>query len=162
MSMNKDYSLHLNVTQDIGHGITVIFICFIAIVIFALLDMSTGIRASKATKKDIESYMLRKTLTKILDYYHFLIAGIVVDVLGLSFEFYNIPFGAILVTLGVACIELRSMKENFNRAKSSAAEIPDMIERIKRASSDPEAIELFEEIRKFGDKKVRYDKRYEK
>ena len=146
--------IHLNVSQDIGHGVTIMFICAVAIVIMVLLDLSTGLRAAKATKDKIRSNILRRTVTKILDYYHFLVAGIVIDVTGLAFDFYKVPYGAILVTLAVAGIELVSMYENFKKAKSAAAEIPQMIEKIIEAKNEKDASELFEAIRKFGDKRV--------
>lgn len=146
--------IHLNVSQDIGHGVTIMFICAVAIVVMVLLDLSTGLRAAKATKDKIRSNILRRTVTKILDYYHFLVAGIVIDVTGLAFDFYKVPYGAILVTLAVAGIELVSMYENFKKAKSAAAEIPQMIEKIIEAKNEKDASELFEAIRKFGDKRV--------
>lgn len=146
--------IHLNVSQDIGHGVTIMFICAVAIVIMVLLDLSTGLRAAKATKDKIRSNILRRTVTKILDYYHFLVAGIVIDVTGLAFDFYKVPYGAILVTLAVAGIELVSMYENFKKAKSAAAEIPQMIEKIIETKNEKDASELFEAIRKFGDKRV--------
>lgn len=146
--------IHLNVSQDIGHGVTIMFICAIAIVVMVLLDLSTGLRAAKATKDKIRSNILRRTVTKILDYYHFLIAGIVIDVTGLAFDFYKVPYGAILVALAVTGIELVSMYENFKKAKSAAAEIPQIIEKIIEAKNEKDASELFEAIRKFGDKRV--------
>lgn len=151
--MNENF-IHLNVSQDIGHGVTIMFICAIAIVVMVLLDLSTGLRAAKATKDKIRSNILRRTVTKILDYYHFLVAGIVIDVTGLAFDFYKVPYGAILVTLAVAGIELVSMYENFKKAKSAAAEIPQIIEKIIEAKNEKDASELFEAIRKFGDKRV--------
>lgn len=151
--MNENF-IHLNVSQDIGHGVTIMFICAIAIVVMVLLDLSTGLRAAKATKDKIRSNILRRTVTKILDYYHFLIAGIVIDVTGLAFDFYKVPYGAILVTLAVAGIELVSMYENFKKAKSAAAEIPQIIEKIIETKNEKDASELFEAIRKFGDKRV--------
>lgn len=151
--MDEQGFFHLNVSQDIGNGVTIMFICAIAIVVMVLLDLSTGLRAAKATKDKIRSNVLRRTITKILDYYHFLVAGVVIDVTGLAFDFYKMPYGAILVALAVIGIEVVSMYENFRKAKSAAADIPEMIKRIVKAKSNKEATELFEEIRKYGEKK---------
>ncbi|MBO7193727.1 MAG: phage holin family protein [Bacteroidaceae bacterium] len=148
-----DNFIHLNVTQDVGNGVTIMFMCAIAIIAMVLLDLSTGIRAARATKEKIRSNILRRTVTKILDYYHFLLAGVVVDVTGLAFEFYTLPYCAILVAFAVAGIEIVSMYENFRKAKSAAADIPAMIDKIVRVKNSNDARELFEEIRKYGDKR---------
>ena len=45
-----NYNLHLNITQDIGHGMTLIFICCVMVVLAVLLDLNTGLIAARCFK----------------------------------------------------------------------------------------------------------------
>lgn len=148
-------NLHLNVTQDIGHGITVIFLCFVLVVFVVLLDLYTGIMAAKKTGEPIRSHVLRKTITKIKDYLVVIILGVVIDVLGLCFPWYHIPYAAVLATLSVIVIEGRSIIENLTRAKSKAADIDDMamdiLQEIIDSKTAKTAVKVYDKIRK-GDK----------
>ena len=72
-------NLHFNATQDVGHGITIIFMCFVIIVIAVLFDLYTGIKAAKKTGEPIRSHILRKTINKITDYYIAVGFGILID-----------------------------------------------------------------------------------
>ena len=96
-----DYSLHLNLTQDIGHGMTLIFICAVAILLAVLIDLSTGVERAKKCKEHIKSHILRRTISKVVDYYRLLFFGVIIDVLGLAFVWYNLPYCAVLVAVGV-------------------------------------------------------------
>jgi hypothetical protein len=141
-----DYSLHLNLTQDIGHGMTLIFICAIAILIAVLLDLSTGLDAAKKCKERIRSHILRRTINKVVDYYRLLFFGVIIDVLGLAFVWYNIPYCAILVSVGIVLIEAKSVLENYKKMKSSARDVPEMVARIMKAVTDKEAEEIIKLI----------------
>lgn len=123
-------NLHLNLTQDIGHGVTIIFICCILVIAAVLIDLWTGIEAAKKNKERIRSRILRRTVSKILDYLRVLVFGVMIDILGLAFPWYIIPYCCIIVTLGVLLIEGKSVIENYNKSKSSAAKVIDMIEHI--------------------------------
>ena len=123
-------NLHLNITQDIGHGITLIFICCVLVVFAVLLDLWTGIDAARKNKEKIRSRVLRRTITKILDYVRFVIFAVLIDILGLSFPWYAIPYFAVACTFGILLIEGKSVIENFAKRKSSAARVVDMLEQI--------------------------------
>lgn len=137
----------MNVTQDVGHGMTIIFICCILIVIAVLLDLDTGVRAARKNKEKIKSHMLRRTVTKILDYLRVLLFGVIIDILGLAFPWYSIPYCAIVVTLGEVLIEGKSVLENYQKTKSAASEIPDMLMKIIKASSKAEAQKILDFIK---------------
>ena len=139
--------LHFNITQDIGHGITIIFICCILIIFAVLLDLNTGINAAKKAKEKIKSRILRRTVTKIVDYYRVLIFGVMIDVLGLCFPWYNIPYLAIIVTLGVIAVEAKSVLENYHKSKSAARDLPDMIMQIIKCADKEDAAKIVEFIK---------------
>lgn len=155
-------NLHFNTTQDVVHGITIIFMCFVIIVIAVLFDLYTGIKAAKKTGEPIRSHILRKTINKITDYYIAVGFGILIDWLGLCFPWYSIPYAAIISTLAVIIIEGRSVLENLARAKSHAAEVDDVVlkslpilKEMIDCKSIKTAIKLYEEIRKGKDDEQR-------
>lgn len=156
-----DYSLHLNITQDIGHGLTLIFLCFVVIFIAVCIDFSAGYKAAKVCKEPIKSHLLRRTVSKVTDYYRFLIVGVLVDILGLAFPWYSIPFAAVIVSISVVLIEGWSVIEKFKKMKSSAANILDMAQRVCDTTNIKKALELIGEINDMNDKMNNYEKRTE-
>ena len=109
------------IVQDIRGGITIIFICSILICIACLMDMWTGIDAARANKEKIRSKPLRKTGVKIVDYFRLIIIFVLIDILGLCFPWYNLPYGAVIGTAGVLFVEGFSVVENLRRKRSHAA-----------------------------------------
>lgn len=93
------------IVQDIRGGVTIIFICSLLICIACLMDMWTGIDAARANKEKIRSKPLRKTGVKIVDYFRLIIIFVLIDILGLCFPWYNLPYGAIIGTAGVLFVE---------------------------------------------------------
>lgn len=149
--MTKEmWNLHLNLTQDIGHGITIIFLCCILIIVACFIDLWTGIDAAKKNKEKISSKALRRTITKVLDYLRVVIFAVLIDVLGLSFPWYVIPYCAIISTLGILFIEGRSVLENFQKKKSSAAKVVDAIETIINCTDNETAEKIIKAIKADG------------
>lgn len=138
---------HLNITQDVGHGMTIIFGCCVIIIIAVLFDLETGVKAARKNREKIRSHRLRRTVTKILDYLRVLLFGVMIDMLGLAFPWYAIPYCAILVTLGVVLIEGKSMLENYHKMKSAAAALPQMIADIVECGDTEKAKRLIDLIK---------------
>jgi ABC-type bacteriocin/lantibiotic exporter with double-glycine peptidase domain len=129
------------------HGVTIIFICCVAIIVAVLLDLNTGINAAKKNHEKIKSRILRRTITKIIDYLRVLVFGVIIDVLGLAFPWYNIPYCAILVAVGVVLIEAKSVLENYQKSKSAASELPDMLMDVIKAVTREDAQRIIELIK---------------
>lgn len=138
---------HLNITQDVGHGMTIIFGCCVIIIIAVLFDLETGVKAARKNREKIRSHRLRRTVAKILDYLRVLLFGVMIDMLGLAFPWYAIPYCAILVTLGVVLIEGKSMLENYHKMKSAAAALPQMIADIVECGDTEKAKRLTDLIK---------------
>ncbi len=136
------------------HGVTIIFICCVAIIVAVLLDLNTGINAAKKNREKIKSRILRRTITKIIDYLRVLVFGVIIDVLGLAFPWYNIPYCAILVAVGVVLIEAKSVLENYQKSKSAASELPDMLMDVIKAVTREDAQRIIELIKADGDNKT--------
>lgn len=149
----NDLSLHLNITQDIGHGLTLMFVCAIAILAAVLIDLTTGIEAAKKCKEKIRSRILRRTVSKVVDYYRLLFFGIIIDVLGLAFTWYNIPYCAVIVAVGIVLIEGKSVLENYQKMKSAAKELPGVVKQIIEAVTDKDAEKVIELIKGNKDEK---------
>ena len=140
----------MNLTQDIGHGITIIFMCCILVIVACFIDLWTGIDAAKKNREKISSKALRRTIAKVLDYLRVIIFGVLIDLLGLSFPWYAVPYMAIICTFGILVIEGKSVLENFNKKKSSAAQVVDIIEAIVNATDNETAEKIIKAIKADG------------
>lgn len=144
------WNLHLNLTQDIGHGITIIFLCCVLVIVACFIDLWTGIDAARTNKEKIRSKALRRTVAKVLDYLRVVAFGVLIDVLGLAFPWYAIPYLAIICTLGILIIEGKSVLENFQKKKSSAAQVVDVIETIINCTDNETAEKIIKAIKDDG------------
>lgn len=149
------WNLHLNLTQDIGHGITIIFMCCVIVIFACFIDLWTGIDAARKNKEKIRSKALRRTVIKILDYLRVVVYAVLIDVLGLSFPWYAAPYCAVVCTLGILIIEGKSVLENFQKKKSSAAQVVDIIETIVQCTDNDTAEKIIKAIKSDG--KIRKD-----
>ena len=133
--------------QDVSRGLTIIFVSCVLVVAAALLDMWTGVDAARATRERIRSHSLRKTVRKVIDYLRIVMFGCLIDILGLFFPWYDIPYACALVTFGVILIEGKSVIENLKKKRSSAAEVLDMVSRIIECADEKDARKLIALIR---------------
>ena len=140
-------NLHLPLTQDIGHGITLIFICCVLVIAACLIDLWTGVDAARKNKERIKSRILRRTVAKILDYLRVVVFGVLIDVLGLAFPWYAIPYAALIVTLGILLIEGKSVIENYQKSRSAAAKVVDMISTIIECADNDTAEKIIRAIK---------------
>ena len=143
----------MNLTQDVGHGITIIFMCCVLVIAACFIDLWTGIDAARKNKEAIKSKALRRTVAKIIDYLRVIMFGVLIDVLGLSFPWYAIPYCAVICALGILIIEGKSVLENFNKKKSAAAKVIDVIETIVNCTDNETAEKIIKAIK--ADNKVR-------
>lgn len=144
------WNLHLNLTQDIGHGVTIIFLCCVLIIVACFIDLWTGIDAARKNKEKIRSKALRRTIAKVLDYLRVIIFAVLIDVLGLSFPWYAIPYCAVVCALGILIIEGKSVLENFQKKKSAAAQVVDVIQAIVDATDNETAEKIIKAIKSDG------------
>lgn len=133
--------------QDVSRGLTIIFVCCILVIAAALIDMWTGVDAARANRERIRSHSLRKTVRKVIDYLRIVVFGCLIDILGLFFPWYDIPYACALVTFGVILIEGKSVIENLKKKRSSAAEVLDMVRKIIECVDEKDARKLIALIR---------------
>lgn len=133
--------------HDVSRGLTIIFVCCVLVIAAALLDMWTGVDAAIANRERIRSHSLRKTVRKVIDYLRIVVFGVLIDILGLFFPWYDIPYACIVVTLGVILIEGKSVIENFKKKRSSAAQVLDIVAKIIECADEKDARKLIGIIR---------------
>ena len=129
---------------------TIIFMCCILTIAACFIDLWTGIDAARKNKEQIRSKALRRTVAKILDYLRVIVFGTLIDVLGLSFPWYIIPYCAVVCTLGILIIEGKSVLENFHKKKSSAAKVVDIVSAIVDATDNETAEKIIKAIKSDG------------
>lgn len=140
--------------HDVSRGLTIIFVCCILVIAAALLDMWTGVDAAIANRERIRSHSLRKTVRKVIDYLRIVVFGVLIDILGLFFPWYDIPYACIVVTLGVILIEGKSVIENFKKKRSSAAQVLDIVAKIIECADEKDARKLISIIRRTDTKET--------
>lgn len=124
--------------------------CCVLVIVACSIDLWTGIDAARKNKERIRSKALRRTISKILDYLRVVVFGVLIDVLGLSFTWYVIPYCAVICTLGILVIEGKSVLENFQKKKSSAAQVADIIAAIVDATDNETAEKIIKAIKDDG------------
>lgn len=125
----------------------VLFACCIFIIAAAFVDMWSGIDAARTNKQRIDSRGLRRTISKIVDYFRVLVFGTMIDALGLFIAWYNAPYCMILITAGILFIECRSVLENSRKKKSHAADVADVAQKIIECLTKKDAEALIEQIK---------------
>lgn len=113
-----------------------------------MIDMRAGIRKAKAMHQHIDSHGLRRTFSKFGDYGKVTALFMCVDLLGIVFDIYLMPYASGASAVIAVCIEAWSVRENLRAARSSAAQIPELIGQFIKASNEKDVSEL---LRKFSE-----------
>jgi flagellar basal body-associated protein FliL len=133
--------------DGLSRWIMIAFLLCVLVCAAALIDMWTGIDAAKANKEKIMSHGLRKTVKKIIDYLRIVYFFLLIDILGAVFVWYNLPYCAILATLGTLLIEGRSVIENSRKKQSAAGRVVDAVQEIIACVDSEKAQKIIEMIK---------------
>lgn len=136
-----------NLPDGMCRGIMITFLLCVLVCAAALIDMWTGIDAARTNKERIMSHGLRKTVSKIIDYLRIVYFFLLIDILGAVFAWYNLPYCAILATLGVLLIEGRSVIENSKKKQSAAGRVVDAVQEIIACVDSEKAQKIIEMIK---------------
>lgn len=127
---------------------TGIFLAVSLLVIIAImLDLWDGVYTARKTGQHVHSHRLRVTVQKMSEYWRFILIGFLVDCLGILFDFYVLPFVAILFGAGLIAIEAKSMFEHAERRHSHAKELPDILRGIIECAHEKDARKIMEQIK---------------
>ena len=136
-----------SILQDLKVGLVLIFMCCIFTVAATFFDMWTAIEAVKAQGKKPESHPMSRTGKKIIDYLRLIAYVLMIDILGLfCLSFYNLPYCAVIITLGILAREGLSMHENYRLKKSNAVEAVDLAEKIVQCVASDDAKKIIKLI----------------
>lgn len=125
-----------------------VFLAVCILVISAImLDLWDGVHTAKKTRERVHSHKLRVTISKMCEYWRFILIGFLVDCLGIFFAFYFMPFVVVLFGAGLIVVEAKSMFEHANRRKSHTQELPDIFKAIIGAVDQNDAQRIFDRLR---------------
>lgn len=132
----------------VQHILLVILAMWVIMCIAVCIDLWAGLNSAKARKEKIYSGGLRKTFSKLGDYWRIQIMALIFDLIGSCLPWYSLPFASMLVTAAIVLIEGRSVWENERAKKSNAAKIPEVIREILRCADIKSAEQLLEKLKK--------------
>ena len=122
----------------------VFFAVSLIVIVAIMLDLWDGVYTAKRTHQRVHSHKLRVTIAKMSEYWRFLLIGFLVDCLGVFFNFYFLPFVAVLFGAGLIVVEAKSMFEHANRRKSQMTDLPEIINEIIAAADKKDAQKVIE------------------
>lgn len=123
-----------------------------AIMVLAVcIDLWAGTDSAKARGEKIYSGGLRKTFSKLGDYWRIQVMALIFDLIGSCIDWYALPFASMLVTAAIVLIEGRSVWENERAKKSQVAKLPDAIRAIIQCADAKTAEQLLEKLKKVTD-----------
>lgn len=120
----------------------VFLIVCILVVLAIMLDLWDGVYTARKTNQRVHSHKLRVTIAKMSEYWRFLLIGFLIDCIGVFFDFYFLPFVAVLFGAGLIIVEGKSMFEHAHRRKSHMKELPDIINDIIGAVDKKDAMKI--------------------
>lgn len=126
--------------------ISITLVCWFFMICANLVDFWSGTSTAKSLGEALMSHGFRRTIIKIGDYWRVMLMMLMFDVLGAFLSFYVLPFATILGTIAIICIEGRSVLENSKRKKAHAAEIPEMVAEIVKATTSEEGEKLLRDL----------------
>ena len=124
----------------------IILVCWLFMILSSIVDFWSGTTTAKALGQTLMSHGFRRTITKIGDYVRLMLFALMFDILGSLLSFYIIPFVTILCTIAVIYIEGKSVVENSKRKKAHAADVPDIVKQIVRATTVEQGHEILDKI----------------
>lgn len=136
---------------DIIMRIMIVLLCWATMVASSFIDLWSGVDAAKACGEKIQSNGLRRTVSKLGDYFRVELFFLMFDGLGSLIAWYELPYASMLGALAIILIEGKSVVENSRKKKSSAADIPDMLRLIVNASDIEQAKKVAEILTKKKD-----------
>lgn len=134
--------------NDIVLRIAIILVCWGMMVASSFIDLWSGVDAAKACGEKIQSNGLRRTVSKLGDYFRIELFFLMFDGLGSLISWYELPYASMVGALAIILIEGKSVVENSRKKKSSAANIPDIIKTIVNASNVDQAKAIINQLNK--------------
>mgnify|MGYP000416099714 FL=1 len=111
-----------------------------------MIDMRTGIRKAKALNQPIDSHGLRRTLVKFGDYGKVTALFMCIDLLGMLFSIYALPYASGASAVIAVGIEAWSVRENLRAVRSSAARVTEIVAGLAKTQDMKEVIDFIQQL----------------
>lgn len=134
--------------QKILLFLSVLFCVTMLVVSAIMIDLWDGVYTAKATKKRVHSHKLRVTVQKMSEYWRFIVIGFLIDCIGSIFNWYELPFLAMVFSAGLVFVEIKSMFEHAKKRKSHTIQLQDILQRIVECATEKDAQKVVEFITK--------------
>ena len=121
------------------------------VIVAIMLDLWDGVHTARKTGQSVHSHKLRVTITKMSEYFRFIVIGFLVDCLGIFFGFYLLPFVALLFGVGLIAVEAKSMFEHARRRKSHTTDLPEIVKSIVACAHEKKARQIIEMLGMMAD-----------
>lgn len=123
-------------------------VIWVVMFVAVMIDMRAGIRRAKAQKQPIDSHGLRRTFTKFGDYGKVTGMFMCVDLLGMLFGIYMLPYASGISGVIAVAIEAWSVRENLRASRSSAAKVMEIMQKMAETKDRDEVAKYFEDAMK--------------
>lgn len=115
--------------------------------IAVLIDFISGTSTARAIGEKLHSKGLRRSFTKLGDYWRVSSMGILLDIILFILPVCNLPYVSMLIAASILIIEGKSVIENAKAKKSQAAKIPEIAREILDCKKMEEATNIINKIK---------------
>ena len=129
----------------------IILAMWVIMILAVCVDLWAGTDSAKARGEKIYSGGLRRTFSKLGDYWRIQVMALIFGLIGSCIDWYTLPFASMLVTAAIVLIEGRSVWENERAKKSQVAKLPDVIRAIIQCADAKTAEQLLEKLKEVSD-----------
>lgn len=130
------------------HCVLVILVMWAVMVLAVGVDLWAGVDSAKARGEKIYSGGLRRTFSKLGDYWRIQVMALIFDLIGSCVSWYSLPYASVIITAAIVLIEGRSVWENEKAKRSNVAKLPNAIRDIINCTTAKSAEELIEKLKK--------------
>ncbi|MCC8177034.1 MAG: phage holin family protein, partial [Bacteroidales bacterium] len=122
------------------------FVLSILVTIAIFVDLWDGVYTARKTGQKIHSHKLRVTGEKIGEYFRFIFIMFLIDLVGVPFSWWPLPFLTMVISVGLIGVEVKSMFEHATERKSKALQAKDVIAMVLKASTQADAKEAVKAV----------------
>lgn len=121
-------------------------VLWIVMLVAVLVDMQAGIHRARILKEKIHSHGLRKTFKKFGEYGLVVMLGMLVDVVGILFSIFSLPYISAGSVITAVTIEGFSVYESMKASQSLAASMVDIVGELVKSKSPDEVKKILDKL----------------
>lgn len=121
-------------------------VLWIVMLVAVVVDMQAGIHRVRILKEKIHSHGLRETFKKFGEYGLVVMLGMLVDVVGILFSIFSLPYISAGSVIAAVMIEGFSVYESMKASRSSAASMVDIVGELVKSKSPDEVKKILDKL----------------